>query len=103
MPRQRARKDSTRRRPALEYGQRGPPLKGTLIEFEAEGDYADLIADLRRSLKENGIRAVVRRKPGRRALIEGPTANDTATFMYLACFGFRVVQSDFGTDEQQET
>lgn len=59
-----------------QYGSRGP-VKGTLIEFQAEGDYADLIADLRRRLKDNGIEAVVRRKPRRRALIEGPTANDT--------------------------
>jgi len=78
----------------------GMAVKGTLIEFQAEGDYANLITDLRRRLKDNGIEAVVRRKPGRHALIEGPAAKDTATFMYLACFGFRVVQTDFGSEDQ---
>ncbi len=79
-------------------------MKGTLIQFDAEGDYDELIADLRRRLKAENIQAVVRRKPGRRALIEGPTAQDTSTFMYLACFGFRIVKTDMaGTHDDEET
>ena len=79
-------------------------MKGTMIEFTAEGEYKHLIADLRARLKKDGIQAIVRRKPGRRALVEGMSPQDTGTFMYLACFGFRIIETDVaGTDEPQET
>ena len=79
-------------------------MKGTLIQFDAEGDYDDLIADLRRRLKAENIQAVVRRQPGRRALVEGLTAQDASTFMYLVCFDFRVVKTDMaGTRGDEET
>ena len=78
-------------------------MRGTLIEFTAEGDYEALIADLKRRLKEANIESRVRRKRARRALVEGMSPKDAATFMYLACVDFRIIATDVGTDEPRET
>ena len=69
-------------------------MKGTLIEFDADCDYERLIVDLKCCLKEAKIEGRVRRKRPRRALVEGMSARDPATFMYLASFGFKIINTD---------
>jgi hypothetical protein len=69
-------------------------VNGTLIALTEDGEYAALVADLRRRLKEAKIGAIVRPKRGWRVLVQGPSPGDISTFMYLDCFGFSIVNTD---------
>lgn len=75
-------------------------MKGTLVEFVAEGDYQVLLAKLKADLKTAGIQGVVRPKRPRRALVEGMEPKDAPALLYLFSCGYRVVETDCaGTDD----